>query len=97
MAATLLSQNPAWFGLTGGRGSSRGGSALPRSSVRPGFGGGASPGALILNVRPSLVVSSGVFGSSGSPGIGVMDRGYSRAERYSAPVATANGRRSGQP
>jgi hypothetical protein len=59
---------PAWFGSRGGRGSSRGGSALPRSSVRPGFGGGAKPGTLTLNVRPSLVVSSGVLGSSGSPG-----------------------------
>src|SRR3954447_3620587 len=55
-----------------GRGSSRGGSALPRSSVRPGFGGGVRPGTLTLNLRPSLVVSSSGFGSSGSPGIGLM-------------------------
>src|SRR3954453_1439904 len=61
----------------GGRGSSRGGSALPRSSVRAALGGGARPATLILNLRPSLVVSSGSLGSSGSPGIGLMHSGYS--------------------
>jgi hypothetical protein len=35
-----------------GRGSSRGGSALPRSSVCPGCGGGVRPGTLTLNLRP---------------------------------------------
>jgi hypothetical protein len=70
-----------WSGLMSGRGSSRGGSALPRSSVRTGFGGGARPGILSLNLRPSLVVSSLGLGSSGSPGIGLMDPGYSSCRR----------------
>jgi hypothetical protein len=74
-------QGPMWSGLMSGRGSSRGGSALPRSSVRTGFGGGARPGILSLNLRPSLVVSSLGLGSSGSPGIGLMDPGYSSCRR----------------
>lgn len=68
-------------GSKGCRGSSRGGSALPRSSVARGFTRGASPGTLTFTLRPSLVVSSGGCGSSGSPGIGVMARGYSARAR----------------
>ena len=77
-AGGVVIYGPKWFGLMSGRGSSRGGSAFPRSSVRSGFGGGVKPGILSLNLRPSLVVSSGALDSSGSPGIGVMDPGYSR-------------------
>src|SRR5215218_4763729 len=64
------------FGSIGGRGSLRGGSTPPRCSAW-GFTGGASPGSLSLTLRPSLVVSSGACGSSGSPGIGVIGRDYS--------------------
>src|SRR4051794_25748005 len=64
----------------GGRGSSRGGSALPRSSVAPGFGRGARPRTLTLTLRPSLVVSSWRLGSRGSPGIGLIRSDYSRAD-----------------
>src|SRR3954447_2395253 len=71
-----------------GRGSSRGGSALPRSSVCPGFGGGVRPGTLTLNLRPSLVVSSLGFGSSGSPGIGLTGLSLLLGHR---PVADASG------
>src|SRR3954470_12581713 len=77
MRRPAVAQKPAWSGLTSGRGSSRGGSELPRSSVRAGFGGGVRPGTRTLTFRPSPIVSSGALGSSGSPGIGLMHRGYS--------------------
>ena len=81
-------QGPMWSGFMSGRGSSRGGSALPRSSVRAGFGGGARPGALILNLRHRSSSSSVGLGSSGAPGIGLMESDYSWPGRSRARAST---------
>jgi hypothetical protein len=73
----LRAQEPTWSGQTGGRGSSRGGSALPRRSVLLGFGRGARPGMLSLTLRPSLVVSS--------RGLGLERNAFSLSHLGSAP------------
>src|SRR3954469_10457454 len=65
---------PAAFGSIGKRGSSRGGSAAPRSAVPLGWAAGARPGIFSLTLRPSPRVSSAAGRLSGSDGIGVMAR-----------------------